>query len=175
MLRLHGWKIIDKVGMSSLKKCVMVAAPHTSNWDYYYTMLMFFGLGIKFKFLAKVSLFKFPFKWIMEVTGGIPVDRTKSNFLIPRMTKLFAEVEEMSLLIAVEGTRSYAKQWKPGFYHIAKGAGVPVACGFLDYSKRTGGFLGTIMPTGDYEADLVLIQELYKGIEGKNVKQFAQG
>ena len=153
LLKLHGWKITDQVGMDKLKKCVMVAAPHTSNWDYYYTMLMFFGLGIKFKFLAKKSLFGFPFGWIMRATGGIPVDRTKANFLIPKMVKLFGDVNEMSLLIAVEGTRSYAKQWKPGFYHIAKGAEVPIACGFLDYAKRTGGFLAAFVPTGDYEKE----------------------
>ncbi len=173
VLKLHGWKVIDKVGMNNLKKCVMVAAPHTSNWDYYFTMLMLFSLGIKFKFLAKSSLFKFPLGWIMRNTGGIPVDRSKSTSLIPRMVALIESSENLTLLIAVEGTRSYTKQWKPGFYHIAKGANIPIACGFLDYESKTGGFLATFMPKENFETDLPEIQAIYKGIKGKNANQFA--
>lgn len=172
LLKLHGWKIKDEINVTSIKKCIMVAAPHTSNWDYYYTMLMFFGLGIKFKYLAKSSLFKFPLGWLMRVTGGIPVDRTKSNYLIPKMVKLFEKEEVLTLVIAVEGTRSLTNTWKPGFYHIAKGANVPIACGYLDYSKRIGGFMATFIPEVDFVNDLPKIQSLYKDIQGKVPKQF---
>ena len=167
LLKLHGWKISDQIDIARIPKCVMIAAPHTSNWDYYYTMIIFYGMGIRLRFLAKHTLFKFPFGGLMRATGGIPVDRRKSNFLVPKMVKLFQNSERLILLIAVEGTRSYTKQWKPGFYHIARNAEVPIVLGYLDYANKTGGFDSVYEPTGDYEKDLAEIQQRYTKFTGK--------
>jgi 1-acyl-sn-glycerol-3-phosphate acyltransferase len=174
LLKFHGWKISDQIGIEQVPKCVMIAAPHTSNWDYYYTMLIFYGMGVKLRFLAKHTLFKFPMGGLMRATGGIPVNRSKNNFLIPKMIKLFEASDELILLIAVEGTRSYTQKWKPGFYHIAQSAQVPIVLGYLDYARKTGGFDSVYNPTGNYDKDLAEIQQRYTKFTGKHPKQYHQ-
>ena len=53
------------------------------------------------------------------------------------------------------------KAWKTGFYSISQESGVPVALGFIDYSKKLGGIDGKLVPTGDYAADMETLVEYY--------------
>jgi 1-acyl-sn-glycerol-3-phosphate acyltransferase len=160
-LKLIGWKIGSQLDRS-IKKCVLVAAPHTSNYDYPICLATLYSRDFRIQFLAKKSLFKFPLGIIMRASGGIPVDRSKHNNMVEAMIHLFQQKEELILMIPVEGTRGYVKEWKSGFYHTAIGAKVPIVMGYLDYGKKIAGFGDVFYPTGDYQKDLVEIQNFYR-------------
>jgi 1-acyl-sn-glycerol-3-phosphate acyltransferase len=160
-LKLIGWKIGSRLD-PSIKKCVLVAAPHTSNYDYPISLATLYSCDFRVRFLAKKSLFKFPLGIIMRASGGIPVDRSKHNNMVDAMIHLFQQKEELILMIPAEGTRGYVKEWKSGFYHTAMGAKVPIVMGYLDYGKKVAGFGDVFYPTGDYQKDLNEIQNFYR-------------
>ena len=170
IIQIAGYKIIDTTpkGVQNYQKAVMIAAPHTSNWDYVYTMAALYALDVPIKYLGKASLFKFPLGFLIKKLGGIPVKREQKNNMVNDMAKMINEsIEQIILIIPAEGTRSYSKDWKSGFYHIAQTAGVPIILGFLDFGKKEVGFLDEFNPTGNYENDLKIIQKKYVGITPK--------
>jgi 1-acyl-sn-glycerol-3-phosphate acyltransferase len=175
ILQLSGWKIVDKtpLGIKKYPKAVIIAVPHTSNWDYPYAMATLYAMGCKIRYLAKDSLFKFPLGVIIRGLGGIPVNRSQKNNLVQMMTDLLINAPEMQLLVPAEGTRSFTSEWKSGFYHIAQNAGVPIVLGFLDFGKKEAGFLGVFQPSGNYEEDLPKIQSFYKNITPKHPEYFS--
>jgi 1-acyl-sn-glycerol-3-phosphate acyltransferase len=160
-LNIIGWKIGSTLD-PSVKKCVLVGAPHTSNMDYPITLATLYASGVKVRFLAKRSLFNFPLGILMRSTGGIPVDRSRHHNMVEGMIDMFTRYDQLILLIPVEGTRSYVKEWKSGFYHTAVGANVPIALGYLDYGKKVAGYGDLFYPTGDYQKDLAEIQNFYR-------------
>jgi len=171
LLFFSGWKIAGELP-KSVKKTVMIAAPHTSNWDFFYCMAIFSALGVRVRFLGKKSLFKFPLGLLMRFFGGIPIDRSQSNNFVSAAAEMIQKSEEMILLVPVEGTRGYTENWKSGFYYIAQEAGVPISLGFLDYAKKRGGFLPDLFyPTGNYVEDLEALQLKYKDIQGKHPQE----
>ncbi|MEA5458539.1 1-acyl-sn-glycerol-3-phosphate acyltransferase [Arcicella sp. LKC2W] len=170
LLKISGWKIVDTTpnGVINYSKAVMIAAPHTSNWDYFYCMIIVLRVGLPFKYLAKDSLFKFPLGIIIRGLGGVPVIRSQKNNLVNDMGGMIKNSQEsIQLIVPAEGTRSYSKEWKSGFYHIAVTAGVPIILGFLDFKKKEGGFLNVFYPTGNYEQDLFEIQKQYANVTPK--------
>ncbi len=164
--RRHEWTAVGNVPES--RRFVIVAAPHTSNWDFLYFLGLTTALGIQSHFMAKSSLFKWPFRNFLLQIGGIPVDRGSSRNYVQQMIDEFGKRDEFILTIAPEGTRSNVKQWKTGFYHIAHGAGVPIVVGMMDYGTKTGGLAETIMPSGDYEADMQKIAAFYHKVTPKH-------
>ncbi len=176
ILKIAGYKIIDTTpkGVTNYQKAVMIAVPHTSNWDYVYTMAALYALDIPIKYLGKASLFKFPLGIIIKKLGGIPVRRDQKNNLVNDMAKMINDsTVQMQLIVPAEGTRSYSKEWKSGFYHIANVAKVPIILGFLDFGKKQVGFLDEFNPTGDYEKDLINIQKRYVGITPKHPELYS--
>ncbi len=165
--RMAGWKLVGEMP-PNIDKCVMVAAPHTSNWDYPLTMGAFSLMKVPLHFLGKKELFFFPLGIIMRSTGGIAVDRSKRNNLVEYMTSLFEEYDRLALVIPPEGTRSKVAEWKTGFYRVALAAKVPIALGYLDYDKKHAGVLGLFYPTGDLEKDLPAIKAYYKDVAPKH-------
>lgn len=154
------------------KKCVVIAAPHTSNWDFIYSLAVFFKLNIPVRFLAKKELFFWPLKYVLKSAGGMPVQRSKNTRLVDRMINMFHENEQLMLMIPAEGTRSRVEQWKTGFYHVALGAGVPVLLGYLDYETKTAGFGPLVYLTGNPVADAEQIKNFYRNIKGKHPANF---
>ncbi|MTI13871.1 lysophospholipid acyltransferase family protein [Sansalvadorimonas verongulae] len=169
-LKLTGWKIEGSAPHHS--KYVLIAAPHTSNWDFPVTLAIAFRLNVKLFWMGKASLFKGPMGPIMKWLGGIPVDRSQNTGLVQQVVDEFNRCKELVVTIPPEGTRSKVKKWKSGFYHVAHGAGVPISLGFLDFKRKVGGISKTFIPTGNYEEDLKNIQAFYKGITGKRPSQF---
>ena len=170
-LKLTGWK---KEGqLPDVPKCVVIAAPHTSNWDFVFMLLMAFSFRIKVSWMGKNSLFKGAAGPIMRWLGGIPVDRSKNTGLVQQVVDRFDASSELFVAIPPEGTRGKVKQWKSGFYHVANGAGVPIALAFLDFKRKTGGFGPLFTPTGNYEEDLKTIQTFYANVTGKHPTKFA--
>jgi 1-acyl-sn-glycerol-3-phosphate acyltransferase len=168
---LKGWKVGGNIP-PDVHKAVVLAAPHTSNWDFVYALATFRILGLKVNYLAKKELFRFPLKYVIEGTGGIPVERSKSHNLVDAMINAFHSKDRLYLLAAAEGTRKKVTKWKSGFYHVAMGAGVPVMLGYLDYEKKVAGFGPVIHLTGDKEKDMAAIREFYRHIRGRNPEKF---
>ena len=169
--RISGWKLQGELP-AEVRKCVMVAAPHTSNWDFPIARATFFLLKIPVKFLAKKELFFFPFGTVLKALGGIPINRKKSNNLVEEMTKMLKENDELVLLIPAEGTRKPVKKWKSGFYYTALNAGVPIVLGFMDYKEKIAGIGPVIYPTGDYDKDIAEIKDFFKDKTPKHPENF---
>lgn len=170
ILKLFGWTISDQTpkGITNYHKAVIIGAPHTSNWDYVFAMAALYKEGLNIKYLAKDSLFKFPLGILISALGGIPVNRSQKNNLVGMLVTLLKESEDdIHIIVPVEGTRSYTKEWKSGFYHIAMQANVPVILGYMDFKTKVVGFMDVFIPTGDYENDLILIQKKYVNITPK--------
>ncbi len=165
-LWLMGWKIEGEG--HKVPRCVVIGAPHTSNWDFVYVLAITFSLRLNAYWLGKHTLFKFPFYRIMRFLGGIPVDRSRGQGAAREALTAFANSDELRIVIPPEGTRSKVRAWKKGFYKIAEAANVPVVLGFLDFKRKVGGFGPAINLTGDMEADLARIRDFYQGMEGKN-------
>lgn len=165
-LKLIGWKT-GSVLDPSIKKAVLVAAPHTSNYDYPISLATLYACDVRVRFLGKKSLFKFPLGILMRATGGIAVDRSKHTNMVEAMIKMFKEYDKLILMIPAEGTRGYVEKWKSGFYHTAVGANVPIVMGYLDYGRKMAGFGDLFYPTGDYPKDLEEIQNFYRQFQAK--------
>ena len=167
-----GWKIEGKGIPPHINKCVIIALPHTSNWDFVYAMAAIRLFGIKMNYLAKKELFTWPIKKIFTNTGGIPVERSKNNQMVELITRKFNEADKLFLAILVEGTRKRVEKIKTGFYHVAKSAGVPVCMAFLDYSTKSAGFSEPFYPSDNPVADAAVIRDFYRNKTGKYPENF---
>ena len=160
-----GWKIVGEV--PDEPKILLVGAPHTSNWDYIFTMLTTFSLGVHLHYVGKASLFNNPLGGMMYYLGGVPIDRSSSEGFVDQMIEEFNKRDTFILAIMPEGTRGGADKWRSGFYHIAQGAGVPIVLVIFDYGRKIMHLGPTFWPSGDYEADLAEIQSYFTGVQGK--------
>lgn len=163
-LRLGGWQL--KGELPPANKFVMIAAPHTSNWDLPVMLAVAFAFGVRLAWLGKHTLFRGPFGYFFRWLGGLPVDRSAAHDVVAQSIALFQQRDQLMLAVAPEGTRKKVRYWKTGFYHIASGAGVPIVTGFIDYRRKETGVGPTLQPTGQLAADLQIIQAFYAGITG---------
>ncbi len=168
---VSGWKIEEKLP-PDIKKCVLLAAPHTSNFDFVYGRFGATMLGMKTRFLIKKEAFKGPMGWLVKKAGGIPVDRGKNTRLVEQVAELFNKNSSFYLMVTPEGTRKLVKSWKRGFYAIALAADVPIGCVYLDYRNRKVGYGLTLYPSGDYEKDLKILQDFYKKAHARHPDRF---
>lgn len=165
ILRIFGWR---REGLlPDIPKFVMIAAPHTSNWDFPIALAVMFAYKMNLNWLGKESLFRWPFGGFFKWLGGIPINRSKPGDVVAQSIKAFKDKVKMVMVIAPEGTRKKTRYWKTGFYHIANGANIPIVMGFLDYVKKVGGIGPSFMPTGNIDIDMKSIQEFYANITGK--------
>lgn len=164
-LRAFGWRVEGRLPAGT--KAVAIAAPHTSNWDLPFMLAVSYVLGVKPSWLGKRQLFRRPFGGLMRRLGGVPVDRDRRSNLVEQVTDYFATVDQLFLVIPPSGTRKRATHWKSGFYHIARGAGVPLICTFLDYRRKVGGVGPVLVPAGDVAADMRVIRDFYATVTGK--------
>jgi len=158
-LMLWGFELVGF--RPSEKKYVIVAAPHTSNWDVPLMLSAAIIYGIRVRWIGKHTLFHWPYGWFIRCLGGVPVDRRSSHNYVDQMADTIAQSESFALLITPEATRSRAEYWKSGFYHIARAAHVPIALAYLDFKTRKLGIVEVLYPTGDVDADMEVIRRLY--------------
>ena len=154
------------VGEPPKESCVLVAGPHTSNWDFLFMLSYAWVTDVPLRWLGKEELFKGPMGPIMRATGGIAVDRDHPGGLVEQMAERFRDGPRMGLVITPEGTRGKRDYWKSGFYRIARAADVPIVLAYIDWPNRTGGFGPTFKLTGDVHADMERIRDLYDNITG---------
>lgn len=175
LLRLAGWRVQGTLSPRAMR-CVVVAAPHTSNWDFPYTLLGALALGMYIRWLGKASLFRAPFGGVMRWLGGIAVHRERSNNLVQASAlALQAAPGPLQLVVSSEGTRSRTAVWKTGFHHIARGAGMPIQLAYLDWGTRCCGLGPLVEPGDDVEADVARIRAFYAPFRGRNADQFDAG
>lgn len=166
-----GWTSLGTV--PSPQRFVLIAVPHTSNWDFPNFLGVTYALGIRTHFIAKASLFRWPMGGFMRQVGGVRLDRATAKDTVSQMIEEFARRDEFVLTIAPEGTRGAVSKWRTGFYQIALGAGVPIVCGYMDYARRVAGIGPVIHPTGDYEADMAPAFAFYAGVTGKHPERMS--
>ncbi|MCP3922347.1 MAG: glycerol acyltransferase [Desulfobacterales bacterium] len=168
VMKLMGWSIgeIPK-DMESKKKYVLIAAPHTSNWDFVITLFAAFALKMKVSVMIKNDYVKKPFGFFFIWLGVIPIDRSKSSNMVEKSIEQFKKKENLILIVPPSGTRKKIAYWKTGFYHIADGAKVPIGLGYLDYETKTAGIGPFFHTTGDIKKDMVGIQNFYADKTGK--------
>ncbi|WP_300459762.1 lysophospholipid acyltransferase family protein [Desulfobacula sp.] len=164
-LYILGWKTSGKI--PDMKKFVLIAAPHSSNWDFVFFLLIIFKLKFPVHWMAKNTMFRWPFHGLLKRLGGIPVDRSEKGHMVQTMTNAFEKSEELILTIAPSGTRGKTMKWKTGFYHIACQANVPIVLGFIDYQQKKVGIGPVFFPSGDVNADMTSIRSFYVDFSGK--------
>lgn len=177
-LNLMGWEL-DNHWDLNVDQCVMIAAPHTSNWDALYARLALKALGVNVRLTIKDSYMKFPFGPFVRAMGGIGIDRSVKQegqarpSMVRLMSDLFKTHPKLVMLVTPEGTRAKQEQWKTGFYHVATTAGVPIALAYMDYAKKKTGVGKIVYPTGDYEKDMLEIMSFYAEINAKFPEKFS--
>jgi len=167
ILNLIGWKITGNYRLD-IKKKMLIVAPHTSNWDFPLGLLVRSALRDNIRFVGKDSLFKPPFGFIMKAIGGIPVDRSRSTNFVRAVVNRYSTDNELTIVMAPEGSRKKVKKFKTGYYFIAKAAKIPIIKVKFDYGKKEVHFDDPFYTTEDSEADLQLIENHFKGIKGLN-------
>jgi 1-acyl-sn-glycerol-3-phosphate acyltransferase len=164
ILRLFGWTLIDIPHRPA--KSVVIAYPHTTNWDFPLALLALAALPFRARWVAKDTMFRWPFGWFLRLLGGVAVNRRERTGFVERVVAEFESHEMFHLVIAAEGTRDRQEGWKSGFYRMAMAAKVPLVLAVVDYAKREVGLLATIELSGDEADDMARIAQVYAGRKG---------
>ena len=171
-MRVTGWKVEGSLP-SGDGRFVMIAAPHTSNWDLPYMLMVAFVLRLNVYWMGKSSIFAPPFGAIMKWLGGIPVNREQSTDMVASSAAaLTSATGAMQLIVPPEGTRSKTRYWRTGFYYIALSANVPIVMAYMDYERKLTGIGPTLVPSGDIDADMKIVKAFYAPFKGRNARQF---
>ncbi len=166
IMRTLGWRFVG--GFADAPRQVLIGAPHTSNWDGIVGLAAAAACGVRFNVFAKRQLFWPPMGWMLHLFGGVPVDRNQPGGLVGGAIERLRRADPTLVAITPEGTRSAVDRWKTGFHRIAVEADVPIAVAAIDWGTRQIGIVGTLVPSGDLEADLAAIGGLLAGVEGKH-------
>lgn len=161
-----GWQVAGEI--PDAPKLVVIVAPHSTNWDVIWGLLLKVGLRLDIRFIGKRQAFFWPLGSLLRSFGGIPIDRSAAHGVVGEMAGLFAQQERLWLALAPEGTRKKVQKWKSGFWHIARKAGVPILPAYFHYPQRTIGFGPLFHPSEDLDADMAKIREFYRPWQGKN-------
>lgn len=178
-LKLTGWTIDPHRPKELREQCVMICAPHTSNWDFPITLAVMNVLNIKARYAIKKEIMGFPFGPFLRAVGGLSIDRKpkkegeKKQSTVQAIASLFKKEERLCLMIAAEGTRSLRTEWKTGFYYIAVQANVPICLGYLDYKNKVGGFGKVVYPSGNLEKDMAIIMDFFADKTGRHPEKFS--
>jgi 1-acyl-sn-glycerol-3-phosphate acyltransferase len=170
VLRLMRWTTVVQEPIPD--RCVVIAGPHTTNWDFVVMVSMARVKGVSIRWLGKDALFRPPLGWLMRAMGGLPVQRNSANGMVAALAAEFSKHDVLHLVVPAEGTRSRTEYWKSGFYRIALAADVPVVCAFVDGPTRTGGFGPVIDLTGNVRADMDKVRAFYATKDGLRPNRF---
>ena len=166
-----GWKTIGRFP-NSLKKYVIIAAPHTHWLDFPLGVAIKFAEQVPANYIGKASLFKPPFGFIFRWLGGTPIDRSTSTNKVDAIINVFNSHDNFILALSPEGTRKKVTKWKTGFYYIAKGANVPIVMITFDFKNKEVKISEPYYLTDNMEGDFNFFYEYYKGVKGKIPENF---
>jgi len=171
LYRLLGWEISGKLP-ETVKKAVIIVAPHTSLWDFVYGRLAFWVLGIDVRFIINQKYFKWPLGWLLTALGGQPVKQSRPTRLLLEIFDHFKNNDAYFLVITPEGTRQLVQRWKKGFYQIAMENQVPIVLAFIDYKNKKGGIGPVFYPTGNFDTDMKEIEKYYRQFNAKHPERY---
>lgn len=165
-LRRMGWKVLGDLPATG--RYIVCAAPHTSNWDFFFFLMIEWYFGVQLRFMAKHTLFRPPGGWILRRMGGIPVNRAAQHDFVSHVAHEFSTHTDLAIVVPAEGTRARADYWKSGFYFMAKSAGVPIVLATLDFAKKEICFVERLTPGDSIRDDMERVREVYEGVQGKH-------
>lgn len=165
--KILGWSVTGFTDFDSVRKAIIIAAPHTHWYDFPLGLLLRSVLGVKTNYVGKKGLFRWPFGWFFRAVGGAPVERKKNEKQVEAIARIFDEKDEFRLAMAPEGTRKKVEEWRTGFYYIAKTAKVPIIMFTLDFKNKRNHFSEPFYPTDDKETDFKHIKSFYQDVIGK--------
>ncbi|MDA8782404.1 1-acyl-sn-glycerol-3-phosphate acyltransferase [Porticoccaceae bacterium] len=168
--RVIGWRLEGKI--VDAERVMVVAAPHTSNWDFVFGIFVILGINARVRWLGKHTVFKFGVTWFMRWLGGIPVNRAKPDAVMGYVDEAVKKDKGLIVAVAPEGTRKKVTKWKSGFLRIAKRNNFTIQLGALDFGNKRIVLGKVFEPTGDNESDIAAIIEYYKQFEGRHPDQF---
>lgn len=171
-LRFSGWSLEGE--LPAARAYVLIAAPHTTNWDLLYFLACAWAFGISPSWMGKHTLFRGPLGPVTRALGGVPVYRARAGGLVAQMAEAFERNRDLVLTVPPEGTRTRVAYWKSGFYQIARAARVPIAMGFLDYARRSGGVGPVLVPSDDLRGDMDAIRAFYADKRAKYPDWFGE-
>jgi len=168
---LADWKVCE---IAPEGAGVSIAAPHTSNWDFFYALGAAILQDVKIYFSIKDNLCKTPvlgpcLMWL----GAIPINRTSQGQGQVDQIKAFINSQKgnrVFFIFTPEGTRSAVTKWKTGFYHVAQGCQLPIFLAKVDYQSKEAGVFHTFQLSGNKDDDIQAIQASYKSVHGKFIK-----
>ena len=163
MFRLAGWRTEGEPPPD--ERFVIIAAPHTSNWDAVILLVAARIFGLPLAWFVKDSWFRFPLGGVMRALGGVPIDRSGRHGIVEQAIARLKGSDRLALAVPPEGTRGRAPHWKTGFYHIARGAEVPIVLGFIDYGRKVAGLGPAFRPTGDLARDFEVFRAFYDKVQ----------
>lgn len=166
---VFGWDVEGESPQAA--KGVVIAAPHTSNWDLPHMLAASFVFRLRISWLGKHTLFKPPWNGFMRMLGGVPIDRTAAHGSVKGVADQLVAADKLMIAVPPSGTRSKRDHWKSGFYWIAHTAQVPIVCGYLDYGRKRAGLGNVFVPTGDVKSDMERIRAFYADKRGRFPEQ----
>lgn len=173
LMRLTGWRF--EGAFPDIPHCVLIVAPHTSNWDFPIGVMAMYALGIRGTFLGKHTLFRFPLGVLMRFLGGVPVDRAAAGDVVGETVRHVQTHPATLIVLSPEGTRSRTTRWKSGFYRIAERAQIPIFPVVFDFPRKTIVFHPLFTVTGDMERDMTALRRLYRAEMARDPGKYAEG
>lgn len=164
-MKLAGWKVAG--GVPDSKSMIIIAAPHTSNWDLFFLLGAAYSFRLQIHWLVKDTLFIPVLGQILSFLGGVPVDRAKNTNLVSKLAERINASNGLSLVVPPAGTRRYTDYWKSGFYRIAREANIPVVSGYLDYANKEAGLGPSFYLSGNVTEDMDRLRKFYEPLTAK--------
>jgi len=171
ILWLFGWRM--DIRLPDEPRLMVIAAPHTSNWDFVFGMATILAAGLRLNWYAKHTLFAGIWGGFFRALGGVPVDRAAPGGVVTQTAALYKQADQLLIGLAPEGTRSQVTRWKRGFHHIALAASIPVVVAYIDYRLKVVGIGFIFRPTADWDADMKPVFNFYRGITPKRPQDFS--
>jgi 1-acyl-sn-glycerol-3-phosphate acyltransferase len=108
----------------------------------------------------------------MRANGGVPVKRHSRENIVEQTAHAFETRERFVLVLAPEGTRKRVQEWRSGFWHVAKRAGVPICCVALDWRRKVVRMGPTVTADeDDPAAGIARIRSYYADVRGYDPSQ----
>jgi 1-acyl-sn-glycerol-3-phosphate acyltransferase len=160
-----GWRV--EGDMPNHRKLVIIAAPHTTNWDFIVAIAAKLALGLQALWLGKHTLFKGPLGWLMRSLGGVPVNRSASHDVVSGIVEEFGKRDKFVLALAPEGTRKKVARWRTGFYHVAHATHTVIVPVAFNWGVKTVQIMPAFTTTGDVDRDIAELQSRFANVRGR--------
>lgn len=175
LLKTFGWKVDGTIPeMKENENLVLIAAPHTSNWDGIFGFAAILGLDVKISYFGKYTLFKKPLLGrFLKYMGGIPVNKNKPGSGLVK--EAIANIEKLKgslIAMAPEGTRAKTENWRTGFLRIAEAVDAKIFVAAFDFKTKRIVLDKFFQPSDDMQKDLESLKLYYKQFTAKIPENF---